>query len=81
MRRRCNIAGLGIACAAVVALVALAPVASQTSPLALVAGTASDGPGDAAAWTTGNKLAVGTSADTTSKVWFTVAKGKVFQIC
>jgi glucoamylase len=77
---RCNIAGLGIACAAVVALVALAPVASQTSPLALAAGTASDGPGDAAAWTTGNKLAVGTSADTTSKVWFTVAQGITSEI-
>lgn len=36
---------------------------------------ASDGPGAANAWTTGNKLALGTSADTTSKVWFTVAKG------
>jgi glucoamylase len=49
------------------ALAASAPVVSQT--------TASDGPGAAAAWTTGNKLAVGTSADTNSKVWFTVAKG------
>jgi glucoamylase len=38
-------------------------------------GAASDGPGAAAAWTTGNKLAVGTSASTTSQVWFTVAKG------
>jgi glucoamylase len=47
-------------------LVASAPVES------LAAGTASGGPGDTAAWTTGNKLAVGTSADTTSKVWFTV---------
>src|SRR5262249_36218452 len=37
--------------------------------------TAHDGPGDAAAWTTGNKLAVGTSAEAASKVWFTVAKG------
>jgi len=63
---RRNIAGLGIVFAAVVALVASTPVESQT---------ASDGPGVAAAWTTGNKLAVGTSADTTSKVWFTVAKG------
>jgi glucoamylase len=64
-----NIAGLGIAPVAVMAFVILAPVESQAS------GTASDGPGDTAAWTTGNKLAVGTSADTTSKVWFTVAKG------
>jgi glucoamylase len=64
-----TIVGLGIALAAVVALVASAPVESHA------AGTASDGPGDAAAWTTGNKMAVGTSADTTSKVWFTAAKG------
>ena len=71
MRRK--IAGMGIAFAAVVALAASAPVESQTSSLA--AGSASDGPGDTAAWTTGNKLAVGTSADATSKVWFTVAKG------
>ena len=28
-----------------------------------------------ASWTTGNKLAVGTSAEKTSKVWFTVANG------
>ena len=59
----------------VVALVASAPV---QSPLA--AGSASDGPGDTAAWTTGNKLAVGTSADTTSKVWFTVANGITSEI-
>jgi glucoamylase len=64
MRR--SIAGLGVVFVAVMVLVASAWTA---------AGTASDGPGDAAAWTTGNKLAVGTSADTTSKVWFTVAKG------
>ena len=36
---------------------------------------ADDGPGGAASWTTGNKLAVGTSAGLDSKVWFTVAKG------
>jgi glucoamylase len=34
-----------------------------------------DGPGGVASWTTGNKLAVGTSADLNSKVWFAVAKG------
>jgi len=32
-------------------------------------------PGVAAAWTTGNKVIVGTSAEKTSKVWFTGAKG------
>ncbi len=50
------------------------PVRSQTG------GAASDGPGSAAAWTTGNKLAVGTSADTTSTVWFTVAKGVTTEV-
>ncbi|MGB2602497.1 MAG: RICIN domain-containing protein [Candidatus Sulfotelmatobacter sp.] len=65
--------GVPIAFAAVLAIMASVAAVSQTSPVA--GGTASDGPGNAAAWTTGNKLAVGTSADTTSKVWFTVAKG------
>jgi glucoamylase len=41
---------------------------------------ASDGPGGAASWTTGNKLAVGTSATTDSKVWFTVAKGLTTEV-
>src|SRR5262249_16012053 len=68
-----NIAGLWFAFAAVVALVASEPVESQTNHLAEV--TASDGPGGTPGWTTGNKLAVGTWADTASKVWFTVAKG------
>jgi len=66
------VAALGVIFA-VAALVAWAPEESQTKPLA--GGTASDGPGDHASWTTGNKLAIGTSADTTSEVWFTVAKG------
>ncbi len=66
-----NCAVLRTALAAVAALSVSA--GSPTSHLA--AATANDGPGDAASWTTGNKLAVGTSADTTSKVWFTVAKG------
>ncbi len=53
-------------------------VQSQTSGVATVA--ASDGPGGAASWTTGNKLAVGASAGTDSKVWFTVAKGITSEI-
>ncbi len=47
-----------------------APVDLQRSD-----GAAGDKSSLKASWTTGNKLAVGTSADTTSKVWFTVAKG------
>jgi hypothetical protein len=70
---RCNIAGLRIALATLVALVVSALV--KPDETALAAGTASDGPGVAASWTTGNKLAVGSSAEKTSKVWFTVAKG------
>ena len=66
---RRNIADLGIALVTLAALISLGPVESNA------AGTATDGPGDAAGWTTGNKLAVGTSADTASTVWFTVAKG------
>ena len=68
---RCNIAILRIVSATLVTLVALALVHKT----ALAAGTASDGPGVGASWTTGNKLAVGASADKTSKVWFTVANG------
>ena len=58
----------GITFAASLILI-VSPVWSQTG------GAASDGPGVAAAWTTGNKLAVGTSANATSQVWFTIAKG------
>jgi glucoamylase len=47
--------------------VIVAPVKCQTA--------ATGGPGDHASGTTGNKLAVGTSFDITSTVWFTVAKG------
>jgi hypothetical protein len=53
-------------------------VQSQTSGVSTVA--AGDGPGGAASWTTGNKLAVGASAGTDSKVWFTVAKGITSEI-
>ncbi len=46
-----------------------------SQPADTPAAAASDGPGGPASWTTGNKLAVGASADTGSNVWFTVAKG------
>ena len=61
--------GLGTVFVAAVILVVSIPSGSPA------AGIASDGPGVQASWTTGNKVAVGTSADTVSKVWFTVAKG------
>jgi glucoamylase len=60
---------LGAVFVAAVILVLSVPAESPAS------GIASDGPGDHASWTTGNKLAVGTSADAVSKVWFTVARG------
>ena len=65
-----NFVSLRIVFTVLAAFMASAPVESQAA-----GGTASGGPGGAASWTTGNKLAVGTSADTASKVWFTVAKG------
>src|ERR671931_214837 len=57
------------------ALTAAVAVVLTMASAAGASGTASDGPGVAASWATGNKLALGTSATTTSKVWFTVAKG------
>lgn len=69
-RTRCDVT-LRIVAATLVTIVA--PALVLKPPLA--AGTASDGPGGGASWTTGNKMAVGTSADKTSTVWFTVANG------
>ena len=71
MRR--EIASLVSVLTVAVALVASAPVKSQT--IGVAGGTASDGPGVAASWTTGNKLGVGTAVGEASKVWFTVANG------
>ncbi len=58
-----------------VVLAFASPALAQSQPSDAQGLAASDGPGGAASWTTGNKLAVGTSASTDSKVWFTVAKG------
>jgi len=69
MRRTIAYLALVFVTALVISLLA------ESQPSSVAGGTASDGPGDAASWTTGNKVAVGTSADTASKVWFTVAKG------
>jgi glucoamylase len=62
-------------------LVAVALASSITvallvnAPSARAAGDAPGAPGGASAWTTGEKVAIGTSAGTTSKVWFTAANG------
>ena len=54
----------------------MALVAALAAPLpATASGTASDCCGDPAAWTTGDKVGLGTSATTTSTIWFTVARG------
>jgi glucoamylase len=37
-------------------------------------------PGGSASWTTGNKLALGTSAGLDSKLWFTVTKGIISEV-
>ncbi len=65
--------GLRVALALALILATPAFAQSQTPDEQGVAAT--DGPGGAASWTTGNKLVVGTSAGVASKVWFTVAKG------
>jgi glucoamylase len=65
---------VGRGLALVIAVVLAAPSLVQSQPADTPA-AADDGPGGQAAWTTGNKLGVGTSAGTDSKVWFTVAKG------
>ena len=70
---RCKDVSLGVALGIAVALVT--PSLVQSQPVDTPASAASDGPGGAASWTTGNKLVVGASAGTGSKVWFTVAKG------
>ena len=65
--------GLRVALALALILATPAFAQSQTPDEQGVAAT--DGPGGAASWTTGNKLVVGTSAGVASKVWFAVAKG------
>ncbi len=51
---------------------------SQTA--ATPASSAPGGPGDTAHWTTGAKQGLGTSAGTTSKVWFTLAQGAMSEV-
>jgi glucoamylase len=66
---------VGLSVALGLALIFTTPALVQSQTLDAQGAVASDGPGGAASWTTGNKLAVGTSAGLDSKVWFTVAKG------
>ena len=58
---------------AMVALTGAVPAIAQQ--VTADSGTAGGCCGSASAWTTGDKDALGTSATTTSKVWFTVANG------
>jgi glucoamylase len=55
--------------------VAFSLVTASGDTPARASGTAGDCCGDHAAWTTGNKMALGTSATSNSTVWFTVANG------
>jgi glucoamylase len=66
---------VGLSVALGLALIFATPALVQSQTPDAHSAVASDGPGGAASWTTGNKLAVGTSAGLDSKVWFTVAKG------
>lgn len=59
----------------VIGAVVLALTTVLTGPPAAAAGTAPGCCGIGSAWTTGDKDAIGTSATTTSKVWYTVANG------
>ena len=67
---RCNdVLSVALGLAFVLATPAL--VQSETTGVSPVA--AGDGPGGAASWTTGNKLAVGATAGSDSKVWLSGA--------
>ena len=66
---------VGLSVALGLALIFATPALVQAQTPDAQSAAANDGPGGAASWTTGNKLAVGTSAGLNSKVWFTVAKG------
>jgi hypothetical protein len=70
--------GLSVAFGLALIFATPALVQAQTPDAQGVA--ANDGPGGPASWTTGNKLAVGTSAGLDSKVWFTVAKGVTSEV-
>jgi glucoamylase len=65
----------GLRVALTLALIFETPAFAQSQTPDPQGAAATGGPGGAASWTTGNKLAVGTSAGLDSKVWFTVARG------
>ena len=66
---------VGLSVALGLAFIFATPALVQAQTPDAQSAAANDGPGGAASWTTGNKLAVGTSAGLNSKVWFTAAKG------
>ena len=66
---------VGLSVALGLALIFATPALVQVQTPDAQSAAANDGPGGAASWTTGSKLAVGTSAGLNNKVWFTVAKG------
>ena len=70
----------GLSVALGLALAFATPAVIQAQIPDAQSAAASDGPGGAASWTTGNKLAVGTAAGLDSRVWFTVAKGVTSEV-
>jgi glucoamylase len=58
----------------------IVPARAVARSVVAASGTATDCCGGASSWTTGNKLALGTSATTGSTVWFTVAKGVTSEV-
>jgi glucoamylase len=79
-RWRIPVVVLFVAVVTVSTVAFIVPVRAVTRGLVASSGTAMDCCGGASSWTTGNKLAVGTSATTGSMVWFTVAKGITSEI-
>jgi glucoamylase len=73
--RRAPVLALLVAIVTAITAAMIVPAQAVARSAAAPSGTATDCCGAASSWTTGNKVALGTSATTGSTVWFTVAKG------
>ncbi len=73
MRRSRSLVALAAAAAGALALLV-------GSPNADAAGAAPGAPGGGSAWTTGDKVAIGTATGSASKVWFTAAGGVTTEV-
>lgn len=74
-RTRAPVFALRVAIITAIIAVMISPAWTVVRDAAMSSGTATDCCGSASSWTTGNKVALGTSATPGSTVWFTVAKG------